>query len=247
VSSEDNGPQNDYRVRNPDGGDDPTHGRLWPTVADFHAFVKGLKPGRPDDILVAAIAGPSTPYQVVPVNNVFEPGEMAPSVSHSCTFPSDDPGQPEFADPAVRINQWVQLFDTNGVRYPICAMNLEPAMTGIAEKIQKRLGASCLSDHIRWKEPTNHDKGHNCTVSRITKNDDTKVEMTSALQECLPIATNADSPEAPTNAPCFQLLPAHQKCAKSATTLFRICDNAACGPVTTSGESKRASVACALE
>jgi len=251
VSAEDNGPRTDDGVKDPNGGSDPTQGHLWPTVKYFSDYIKALKPDRPNDILVAAIAGPSAPYRVISVNNQFHDGEMIPSVDHSCTFlPSEPDAKLEYADPAIRINQWVRTFDTNGFSYPICASDLQMAMTDIAHRIQEKIPASCVAANPGWKEPEKHEMGHNCRVVRTVVNDQDKATATK-LDECLPIAGNATNPERPTNAPCYQLLPLHKDCTKdpaaTATTLFRICENADCGPLTASADSKHASVACAQE
>jgi hypothetical protein len=226
-------------------------------VKDFSDYIKGLKPGRPNDILVAAIAGPSAPYRVISVKNQFHEDEMIPSVDHSCTFVSETGGTGgtggtlEYADPAIRINQWVRSFDMNGISYSICGKDLEMAMRGIAEKIQEKIGASCVAANHGWKDPGKHEMGHNCSVVRTVVNDQTHVEKATELDECLPIATNAVTHERPTNTPCYQLLPQHKECTKvpaaTATTLFRICENADCGPLSTSADSKHASVACAQD
>ncbi|HEX2658789.1 MAG TPA: hypothetical protein VHU40_10975 [Polyangia bacterium] len=248
VSAEEDG-KTDDGVEDPEKHKpDPTHGHLWPTVKYFTDYVKNLKHDHPDDILVAAITGPAGPYKVISVKNPFHEGEMMPSIEHSCTFPTDDPTQPEFADPAIRINQWVRSFDTNGITYPICADDLKTAMQDIARKIHQKIGSSCVAPNPGWRENDNHVKVHNCTVQRVV---DSSGAKPTPLPECLPIATNATNPERPTNAPCFQLLPDHADCtqnpAATATTLFRICENADCGPVTASSEQKHASVACAQD
>jgi hypothetical protein len=249
VSAEDNGPKTDDGVTDPLGGADPTHGHLWPTVQMFTDFIKSLKPDRPDDILVAAIAGPPTPYRVISAPSKSMDGEIVPNVDHSCTFPSSNPAEPENGDPAVRINQWVDNFGANGVFYPICADTLKTAMKGIAEKIHKKLPASCMSGNIAWRTSDGGDKIHDCQVSRRTTQAETKAVSDDRLEECRPVATNADHPETPTNAPCFQLLPGHMKCADqgAASALFRVCENATCTAPATSVDETHANVSCALE
>jgi hypothetical protein len=251
VSAENNSPKTDNGVTDPDGGGDPTHGHLWPTVSDFSAYIKSLKPDHPDDILVAAIAGPSMPYRVTSAQNPFHEEEMIPSVEHSCTFPSEDPAKPEFADPAVRINQWVLTFGENGIRFPICEKTLKGAMKGIADKIHAKIPSSCVAANPGWRENEKHEREHNCIVVRTEVNEETKKETPMKLEECLPIATDAAPTERPKNAPCFQLLPKHSACTQdptsTSTTLFRICETADCGPLSLSVERKHASVACAQE
>ncbi|HEY8926952.1 MAG TPA: hypothetical protein VIU64_21365, partial [Polyangia bacterium] len=245
VSAEDTGPKNDDLISDPDGNPDPTHGHLWPTVKDFANYIKSLKPPeREGDILIAAIAGPPTPYRVMPYDNL-NTGEQNPDIDHSCIFAGNDPSKPENADPAVRIDQWVKEFRLeNRLFFPICAQTLKPAMTQIAERIHQTLGGSCLASDLAWRDPSNHDKGHNCAVERRTSsqsNGGTGSPAKSKLDECQPIVTNADAPERPTNAPCYQLLPSSEDCDKDNannknTALFRVCENADCKAPTTSSE-----------
>jgi hypothetical protein len=129
----------DPQVRDPNGNPDPTMGHLWPTVADLTSFIKSLK-GDPNDIFVAAIAGPPTPYRVIPVANAAAGGEVDPMIEHSCTTPIAGSNDPEYADPAVRIAQLVSGFGANGVFYPICANDFSAAMGGIGAAIHSRLG-----------------------------------------------------------------------------------------------------------
>ena len=138
VSAENNG-KTDPLLTDPLGNPDPTMGHLWPTVADFTTYIKSLK-ASPNDIFVAAIAGPPTPYRVIPASNAAAMGETDPIVDHSCTQ-APAGVDAEFADPAVRIKQWVDTFGANGAFYPICADSLTPAMVGIASAIHARLGS----------------------------------------------------------------------------------------------------------
>jgi len=253
VSAEDTGPKNDDLISDPKGNPDPTHGHLWPTVKDFASYIKALKPGRESDILVAAIAGPTTPYRVMPYNNL-NTGEQNPDIAHSCTYDGNDPEQPEYADPAVRINQWLKEFGDDNKIFPICAQTLQNAMSQIAQKIHQTIGASCLASDLAWRNPSDHSKGHNCAAERrasASSNGGGGSPSTSKLDECLPIVTNAEAPERPTNAPCYQLLPDAADCDKDNgnnknKTLFRVCENADCKAASTSSERVDATISCAV-
>lgn len=132
-------------VIDPLGHPDPTMGHLWPTVAGFTDYVRMFKPN-PNDIYVAAIAGPTTGpmgeslYHVSPQVNSSGGNELVPVIDHSCVQMNGDTTGPEVADPAVRIKQWVDTFGPNGVFYPICGANLSAAMSGIARGIHSNLG-----------------------------------------------------------------------------------------------------------
>jgi len=237
VSAEDTGPKTDPMETATDDHNnvyhDGTMGHLWPTVADFTSYIKSLKPDS-NNILVAAITGPvesmGATYRVVPVLDT-NTGEMAPQVDHSCVQPSPDGDQPEYGDPAVRIAQWVKSFGANGVIYPICADSFAPAMKGIADKIHEKLGASCLAGNIATKQDGKHD----CIVTQANSNG----SGTQNIEEC-----NDDA----SNAPCYRLIFNATDCKDAtAPTLFQLCANASCTPVSNSGESRDASVTCSLK
>ena len=63
---------------------------------------------------------------------------MDPAIAHSCTQATT--GAPEYADPAVRIKQWVDGFGPNGFFYPICAVDFAGTMSGIGASMRVRLG-----------------------------------------------------------------------------------------------------------
>ena len=136
VSAENMGKTDSFIV-DPNGQPDPTSGHLWPTVRDFAEYIRAFK-DNPNDIFVAAIAGPPTPYHVSPMVSVAtSPSETVPVIDHSCS----DPIGGGFADPAVRIKQWVDTFGANGAFFPICAGDFQMTMIGIGAAIQSRLGS----------------------------------------------------------------------------------------------------------
>ena len=102
------------------------------TVSEIFFFLKSLKPN-PSQIFVAAIAGPSSPYTVQ--SHLFTLGtgatEVQPQIAHSCTTVAAT-GIPDYADPAVRVGQFVRAFGPNGVFETICADDFGPMMTRIA-------------------------------------------------------------------------------------------------------------------
>jgi hypothetical protein len=140
VSAENAG-KTDPALVDPDGNPDPTQGHLWPTVADFTSYLRCLKPN-PNDLLIAAIAGPTTDamgnslYQVMGQSNPAAMGELDPVVVHSCVQATSGGSDPEYADPAVRIKQAVDSFGASGIFYPICANNFQSALGAIATRMR---------------------------------------------------------------------------------------------------------------
>ena len=244
VSAEDDG-KTDSASRDPDGNPEPTMGHLWPTVSDFTAFLKGLK-ADPNDVLVAALAGPTVGddgkslYRVLSQANPSSSGELDPVVDHSCTHPSQDPGMPEYADPAVRIRQWVDGFGVNGAFYPICADDFAKAMTGIAMKINQHLKNSCVAGNIALVDPGDPAKGHNCEVTIPAA---AGASGRRVVPECTP-ATGS-----PVNVPCYRLTADADACTSDSatnTTLLSICQDAACAGAA-GDTSIDATIACLLQ
>ena len=117
------------------------------TDPGFVDFLKGLKED-PTTVLVAALAGPATPYIVAPTTTMLVSGgsDIQPSIGHSCTQNSG-----EYADPGVRIKNWLDAFGANGVFEHICANDFAPAMTAIATAIGKKLSAQCVTGTVMIK------------------------------------------------------------------------------------------------
>ena len=91
-----------------------------------------------------AIANPPAPYIVgTTAPTLDDPAGAWPIVEHSCTQPDGT-----YGDPAIRINQWVQAFEGNGIFETICNDSFAPALQGIADLIDKKIGAPCVSGNI---------------------------------------------------------------------------------------------------
>jgi hypothetical protein len=102
------------------------------TVNGFIDFLFSLKPGHPERISVAAMAGPTTPYTVNPHAFMLGNGgtEVQPQMAHSCSTSGF-----AYADPAVRIQQWTVAFGPNGFFGSICADDFGPTITSIAQQM----------------------------------------------------------------------------------------------------------------
>jgi hypothetical protein len=98
-------------------------------VNDFIDFLFALKPAHPEQIFVAAIAGPPTPYTVVGQELQLPSGatEVHPAIQHSCVQSTG-----EFADPGVRMVEWTRAFGPNAFFGSICQDDFTGTMTTIA-------------------------------------------------------------------------------------------------------------------
>jgi hypothetical protein len=117
-------------------------------VADVVKALKSLK-ADPNDVYVAAIAGPKSPVEVdlVP-SSVVGDTAMWPSLEPSCRAMLPD-GMDIVADPAVRIAQWVTAFGDRGVFETICHDDgLGTALTAVGKQIGDALKPPCLPDGI---------------------------------------------------------------------------------------------------
>jgi hypothetical protein len=82
--------------------------------------LRALKRFPDQQIVVAAIAGPTTPYTISWTNGANGP---RPRIASSCTG-----GDGSAAVPAVRIEQWVRSFGPNGLMLPVCIDNYGPSL-----------------------------------------------------------------------------------------------------------------------
>jgi hypothetical protein len=116
-------------------------------VSKFVSDIKALKPDPDNQIIVAAIAGPAAPYTVLwaPASGGQNTGvgELWPQIMHSCGMAgaydvnpeaTQNPTDGSFADPGVRITQFVNAFPNN-ILGSICDVSYATTMTAVATKI----------------------------------------------------------------------------------------------------------------
>jgi hypothetical protein len=159
---------------------------------------------RDNQILVAAITGPVSPYTVSWVTpsggQNTQPGELWPQIEHSCGAPGGDDVNPmatmnptdgSFADPGVRIAQFVTSFQDN-VLASVCDASYASSMTAIATKLGQLLRPLC----VPWTVQNDANGNPDCSVvENVEKNN---VYVRTAIPNC---ATNGNQ------APCWQLAP----------------------------------------
>jgi len=143
-----------------------TDGRLIPVPA-FAQVIKALKPDPDNQILVAAITGlykdtsRNAPYAVSWKKSASnDPAGPWPEMVHSCM--STDTS---FADPGIRVGEWVKAFGRNGVLQSICDTSFEPAMKRIADEIGRVLGPKCVTGVFGDKDPNTPGTQYDCVVT----------------------------------------------------------------------------------
>jgi hypothetical protein len=109
-------------------------------VATVAAQIKALKPAPAAQILVEAIAGPPTPYVVHWRTAFIADTGPWPEVLHSCGGDTADGGTlMGFADPSVRIAQFVQAFGANGAFHTICTNDFSLTLQQIKDDVGRVL------------------------------------------------------------------------------------------------------------
>jgi hypothetical protein len=117
---------------------DETPAGMLTKVADEVAFLKSLKTDL-GQVFVAAITGPATPYGIAMVMEGADV-EPHPRIKHSCTLATG-----EYADPAVRLQQWVAGFGVNGLLLPICADSMAPQLETVAQQVGRSASTMCVT------------------------------------------------------------------------------------------------------
>jgi len=131
-------------------------------VSDVIARTAALKDDR-SKILVAAVTGPETPYEVILQPGTTAAGvmEQQPTIKHSCNQPDGT-----YADPAVRIKMWVDAF--KGTFVSICDKTFEPALTQIADAIGKAIGPQCVDGKLVDNDLNTPGVQPDCVVTDVT-------------------------------------------------------------------------------
>lgn len=119
---------------------EPFGDALYP-ISDYVNFFKNeVKPGNGERILIAAIAGPPTPVNIVRgTSGGGESVEVGPSCGTGAAS----------AYPAIRINRFVNAFNPNNFYFHnVCNENFGVAMNHIANKIIGNIGVKCLRNPV---------------------------------------------------------------------------------------------------
>ena len=158
------------------------------------AFLKSLK-ADPNQLLVAAITGPSSPYTLVPDVD----GDL--TVAHSCTAAAG-----QYADPSISVQQWVEGFGNHGLLQTICGNSFAPALTSIATEVAKAMGPPCIDAPLLDTDLATPGLQPDCQTfdQYFQYFDGTGHLVRSELQAC---AANGNTP------PCWALVADAGRCA----------------------------------
>jgi len=110
----------------------PAEDGLLIPVADVMQQIRALKAFPDQQILVSAITGPTSPYTVKWRSPPTVDTGPWPIIAHSCTG-----SDASFADPAIRIADFVHRFGANGMLLPICSDNWGSAFDRLASVLNQ--------------------------------------------------------------------------------------------------------------
>ncbi len=130
-------------------------------VSQFISDIKGLKKDADNQILVASISAPPSPYTVawLPASGGTntQANEVWPVIEHSCGAAGGDDVNPKatmhptdgsFGDPGVRIAQFVNAFP-NSLLASICDASYASSMQAIATKLGQLITPPCITGQIQ--------------------------------------------------------------------------------------------------
>jgi hypothetical protein len=165
-------------------------------VGDYVTFFKGLK-AEPANVIVAAISGPTTPYEVE-LRTPPGGGTAIPAVAHSCTYQGAN--GPEVADPSTRLKQFLDQFPNRSTFSTICQQDLSGALTQIAQLLRTVIGSPCIEGKLADVDPDTAGPQYDCSVSDVRN-----YGKANQTEEVLPACNNTATPASSTNKPCWSI------------------------------------------
>jgi hypothetical protein len=135
----------------------------------FAGQIRALKASPDDQILVASISGPTTAYTVTWETQPTPDSGPWPKIRHSCGSETDPAG---YADPGVRLSQFVEEFGDRGLVYSFCSTDYGPALTDIAKAVGQLLGPKCVTGTIASKPGSTTP---DCTVTDVVGSSQTVI------------------------------------------------------------------------
>jgi hypothetical protein len=169
------------------------------SVGSIADGIKHLKTDPTNQILVAALTGlnegpSSNGYKVTWRTAPTTDTGPWPQIAHSC---GSEMSTTSFADPGVRIEQFVQEFGANGLTDNFCQANYGGSLSSIATKLSQLIGPKCIVGRIA--EKANMPGVPDCTVTELAPN------MADPLHPIPTVLPMCNDPNAATNTPCWNL------------------------------------------
>jgi hypothetical protein len=169
-------------------------------VNEFVEFVRSKKPFPDSQIFVAAIAGPTSPVEVLQ-----DEGESI--LGFSC----EGTGLGE-AVPPIRLKSFLDSFPGRNTLASICGDDLAAALAQIGGDIDD-VSKPCVLGRLADTDPSTPELEPECSVSEV-RFPNTDQEVETLLAEC----NNLGAPDSSSNLPCYTLL-AESDCTEYPTGL----------------------------
>jgi len=173
-------------------------------ISDYVSFFKGLK-SDPSSVIMAAIAGPATPYEVE-LRTPPGGGTAIPAVAHSCNYVGAG-NMTQVADPSTRLLELLGQFPNRNTFQTICTPDLSPALVQIAQLLRTVIGSPCIEGNLADVDPVTAGDQYDCSVSDVRN-----FGKANQTEEVLPQCNNLGTPDSSTNKPCWAIHPDPMNC-----------------------------------
>ncbi|MCX5747879.1 MAG: hypothetical protein NT062_35895 [Proteobacteria bacterium] len=132
-------------------------------VSEYVDYFKKLKKD-PNNVIVAGIMGPDTPYQVEmrapPMSTIAQT-----AVAHACSY--QGAAGIEVADPSTRLTYLLNQFPSRSTFTTICQTNLADGLSLIAQLLKTVIGDPCIEGNLADVDPTKAGDQFDCSVSFV--------------------------------------------------------------------------------
>jgi hypothetical protein len=180
------------------------------------SFFKGLK-SDPLNVIVAAIAGPTSPYEVE-LRTPPGGGTPIPAVAHSCNYTGAN--GIEVADPSTRLVELLNAFPNRNTFQTICTPDLTPALVQIAQLLRTVIGSPCIEGNLYDADQDAPGVQYDCSVSDV--NNYGKANQTETV---LPQCNNQNDLESSSNKPCWAIHPDPMNCTQAPNLTLEVFRN----------------------
>ncbi len=177
----------------------------------YENFLNSLKPPDSGQVIVAGIMGEYTADTTYAVELRVPPGsgQTTPvqAVAHSCSY--EGASGPEVADPAVRIQDFLNRFPNRSTSTTICNNDLSDGLVLIANLLKTVIGDPCINGTLADADPNTAGIQYDCSVS-----DFANYGKANQTETVIPQCNDALS-----NKPCWHLVKDTTNCATTPTQL----------------------------
>jgi hypothetical protein len=176
------------------GGCTGTGSMLMAELTGFHDFLVGLKDD-PRNVVVGGIMGDP---DHVEVELRAAGGTPSPAIAHSCSYQNGG-GNPEVADPGVRLKAFFDLFPERAAYTTICKPDLSDGLDQIGQLIVRAAGSPCVEAALFDVDPDQPGPQVDCVVEDVVG------AQSTPIAACGPVPSS----------PCWRIEPDTINCPSS--------------------------------